>query len=528
MDISNKHTSSSNDELSSQKNLKLHFAFATLIPTFLFFGAVYFGLSTIYEQYNTTKNEIVGTNTIRTIFKAVTDLQRIRGLSQIAAQNNNQKTKLQLLNIKDGLIRDFSDPTWQLICTKFAIETDILFIKTELKKITEKHVNYTDNIFDSYTILIEKMHSLMLVVANNSNLILDPEIETYYLVEFVIKDIPYINEAVGRLRGLGSGAIANKNITLEDIEKIKIAHYVLQDHIKHFDISKAIIKQSSTSIYISSTSDITRHKLDMKKFLETLDTIDNHGKSLITAEQFFKYGTNVINNYITLHEINTNLLIKRLEKRAAKDQKRIVITIIELLFAVITIFYFAFRFYKKERLSIQNLEHMSITDPLTSIPNRRYMDTVFHRELNRARRENRGFAFGILDIDYFKQYNDTYGHKKGDEALQQVACTLMQSLQRGSDYYFRFGGEEFCFLIYPSSFEEAKSTTNSICTAIANLDIEHKNNLAAPILTVSLGMVFIEKVKNENMDFILKRADDLMYKGKNEGRNQYICEKISK
>ncbi|MCK4704144.1 MAG: GGDEF domain-containing protein [Gammaproteobacteria bacterium] len=455
-------------------------------------------------------------------------MQKIRGLSQIAAQNNNQKIKFQLLNIKDGLIRSFSDPAWNLIRTKYAIETDILFIKTELKKITEKHVTQTDDIFDRYTFLIEKMHILMLIVANRSSLILDPELETYYLMEFVVKDIPYINEAVGRLRGMGSGAFANKKITLQDIEKIKIAHYVLKDHIKHFELTKTIIKQSSTSIYASSTSDITRHGSDMKIFSEALDTINKTGKTLITPEQFFQYGTNVISNYINLHKLNTKQLIQRLEKRATKIQVQIVITIIEVIIAVIAIFYFALRFYRQEWLSIQNLEHMSITDSLTSIPNRRYMDTVFHRELKRARREKRAFAFGILDIDYFKQYNDTYGHRKGDEALQQVAGALMESLQRGSDYYFRFGGEEFCFLIYPSSFDEAKNTTKSIFTAIANLDIEHKANLVAPILTISLGLVFIDKVKNENMDFILKQADDLMYKGKNQGRNQYICERIKK
>jgi len=160
---------------------------------------------------------------------------------------------------------------------------------------------------------------------------------------------------------------------------------------------------------------------------------------------------------------------------------------------------------------------------LTSIPNRRYLDMVFDREIQRARRDGKEVAFGLLDIDFFKRFNDTYGHHEGDMALQKVAGALKRSLQRAGDFYFRFGGEEFCFLFNASSLTEVKETGERIRVSVEQLEIEHIENTASHFVTISLGVVFLTKVTTENLDYMIKQADDLLYEAKNNGRNQCVA-----
>lgn len=98
---------------------------------------------------------------------------------------------------------------------------------------------------------------------------------------------------------------------------------------------------------------------------------------------------------------------------------------------------------KKLKIANKKLENVSYTDSLTTLHNRRYFNLVYERELKRAQRTHSYITFMMLDIDYFKQYNDTYGHLEGDYALKSVAKVLKDTLKRPSDYVFRLGGEEF-------------------------------------------------------------------------------------
>ena len=165
------------------------------------------------------------------------------------------------------------------------------------------------------------------------------------------------------------------------------------------------------------------------------------------------------------------------------------------------------------------IEEISITDGLTNIYNRRYFDEIFPKIINEAKRKNESIAFLFMDIDHFKQYNDNYGHQKGDEVLINFAACLKQSLNRSSDYTFRLGGEEFAVVYQMETKEKAVEFANNLRKNIENLKIEHKYSSVSSYITASMGLI----CKNANeivIDEIYKQADDLLYQAKRSGRNQ--------
>lgn len=166
----------------------------------------------------------------------------------------------------------------------------------------------------------------------------------------------------------------------------------------------------------------------------------------------------------------------------------------------------------------KHIEHLSITDELTQLYNRRFFNIKIVEEINRAKRENNHFSFLIMDIDYFKQYNDTYGHQKGDLALERVANLLKKKSSRGSDFAFRLGGEEFG-IITTLDKEKAIEFANLIKNEIENLQIEHKKSEISKYLTISIGIVSKEGVDISNSDTLYKEADDCLYEAKRSGRN---------
>ncbi|MFT7003868.1 MAG: diguanylate cyclase (GGDEF)-like protein/PAS domain S-box-containing protein [Sulfurimonas sp.] len=171
------------------------------------------------------------------------------------------------------------------------------------------------------------------------------------------------------------------------------------------------------------------------------------------------------------------------------------------------------------------IEEISIKDELTQAYNRRYFNQIFPIELQRAKREKGLFNIAMLDIDYFKKYNDTYGHLEGDNALKAVVSHLSKKLQRAGDYLFRVGGEEF-IIIYSAikTFEEAKEFSSEIVKTVENIQMEHKTSECNNVVTISLGLLSVKPSCEMDVEKILQRIDELLYKSKNNGRNQATFE----
>ena len=165
-------------------------------------------------------------------------------------------------------------------------------------------------------------------------------------------------------------------------------------------------------------------------------------------------------------------------------------------------------------------EQLSITDPLTGLYNRRYFNTIFTQEMHRALRTSHSFTFLILDIDYFKLYNDNYGHDKGDTLLQDLSKELQSILKRSNEFVFRLGGEEFGVIYSNHSKEESMLQAQNICSSIENLHLEHLYNLPSKVLTVSIGHFFTIDDASLKADKIYHKADKALYHAKEHGRNR--------
>ncbi len=176
--------------------------------------------------------------------------------------------------------------------------------------------------------------------------------------------------------------------------------------------------------------------------------------------------------------------------------------------------------YRKSREN--ELTEASITDPLTGLFNRRYMDIVLEKELLRTKREKDHLSLILADIDFFKQYNDNYGHQAGDEVLKKVAQVMKKSFKRQGDFAARFGGEEF--VAFFTGLNEARSTdyANLIKNNIENLHIEHSKSHVSNVITLSIGLTVLSGDINTDSEEIIKRADDALYKAKREGRNRVV------
>jgi diguanylate cyclase (GGDEF)-like protein/PAS domain S-box-containing protein len=168
------------------------------------------------------------------------------------------------------------------------------------------------------------------------------------------------------------------------------------------------------------------------------------------------------------------------------------------------------------------IEQISITDGLTHIFNRRYFNDIFPKMISSSKRKSELLGFILLDIDHFKQYNDNYGHQKGDDVLIQFAACLKKSLHRADDLVFRLGGEEFGVIFKANSKDKALLFANSIKSNIENLKIKHEYSSTSPYITASLGLVCQNGIEIEDMDVMYKQADEMLYKAKANGRNQVV------
>ena len=130
-----------------------------------------------------------------------------------------------------------------------------------------------------------------------------------------------------------------------------------------------------------------------------------------------------------------------------------------------------------------------------------------------------------MDIDCFKQYNDTYGHQMGDTVLKEVSKSIKNDLHRADDYCFRLGGEEFGVIFKSDSIEQSENFSDMIRQNIEKLALEHKNNVASDVVTVSMGLINLEPTQYVNKDAIYKQADDLLYESKQNGRNRLSAAK---
>lgn len=176
---------------------------------------------------------------------------------------------------------------------------------------------------------------------------------------------------------------------------------------------------------------------------------------------------------------------------------------------------------REVRLRENELMRLSVIDGLTQIANRRKFDEVLNREYYIGCRTGRPLSILMIDIDYFKPFNDTYGHLAGDDCLKKVALALEASVCRPTDLVARYGGEEFVIILADTPEKGELVVAEKIIKQIAAMDIPHSGSAVSGKVTVSIGGFTLLPTANHDPAYVIEEADRLLYRAKEAGRNQF-------
>jgi diguanylate cyclase (GGDEF)-like protein len=342
-----------------------------------------------------------------------------------------------------------------------------------------------------------------------------------YFHEHVIKTAKYMGAAFGLLVLLTQARVFTVVNPLYQVWTIIVIIYVLAMLIKisiHNEKGSSLITIGALALLLTSLNDIIFLSIWMNdyepSFLKDIFRIGNLSSagqfifaftnSLLLAKKFSSSLEQEEVMTAKLTEINLNLdeLVSQRTKALEDSVEKIKLQKLEL---------------KKVN---RELLQRSLKDPLTCVWNRRKYDETIKLEWLRCLRYQRPIALILLDIDYFKQLNDTYGHVAGDECLVKIGETLKSSLSRSTDMVARYGGEEFVVLLTETGKEESIKIAEMLRQKIEALNIQNAQSSVCSCVTVSIGVTYTIPNNNFSHNDLFKIADKALYEAKAAGRNQ--------
>ncbi|MBS7663232.1 diguanylate cyclase [Pseudomonas lalucatii] len=175
------------------------------------------------------------------------------------------------------------------------------------------------------------------------------------------------------------------------------------------------------------------------------------------------------------------------------------------------------------KFQADRLREMAFVDGLTGIANRRQFEERLELEFRRSRRNGSALALLMIDVDFFKPYNDRYGHQAGDECLRRVASLLKASMSRPGDLAARYGGEEFVFLLPETNEAGARVIAQRLVDAVRQLNLEHLDSAVAAVVTISIGAAVLGPDSSESCRALVTLADAQLYRAKKQGRGRVCC-----
>jgi len=179
------------------------------------------------------------------------------------------------------------------------------------------------------------------------------------------------------------------------------------------------------------------------------------------------------------------------------------------------------RCYLIESLILRyEISQMAHIDALTGLANRRHFDMFIYQEWNRAQRQGSPIVMLMIDVDFFKLYNDLYGHQRGDQCLRQIAEAISTAIHRPTDLIARYGGEEFAVILPDTPLPGALKIAEEMRQAVGTLFIEHHKSPAAHFVTISIGLAVMRPGKDNVPKELIEASDEALYAAKNSGRNR--------
>lgn len=402
-----------------------------------------------------------------------------------------------------------------------AVENDTP-LRNELLQYIDKVKNtpFEDKDYQYFTDTINEFMLLSNRIAYECKLILDSDLTSFVLIDNVVYLLPELIEYSGRIRAIAS-SMNGDSLTWEQAEQIVIQQDKINERLNRLNYNKLFMyEKADKDLLIQSHKNIIETQQRVLEFAK--DKLLKKDKVSLEPNDIFTLITSDIDSIIKLYNSNLNLLNKNLEEKLEKEKGLSVLIFIIGLISVVFIIYINIIFYLKNRDYIDKIEELTITDSMTFLYNRRFFDETFELFLKIQQRTKQTPVFIILDIDYFKQYNDIYGHQAGDIAIKTVAKHLKNSLRRAGDMAFRLGGEEFGILCTEQSKSQALSFADEIRKRVEDEKVEHKKSAVSKYLTISMGVIIIEPKFVNNVTDIYRYADEALYRAKDEGRNRVV------
>lgn len=271
--------------------------------------------------------------------------------------------------------------------------------------------------------------------------------------------------------------------------------------------SYLIIVENGQPIGIITERDITRL---VSRLLENPGLMDAPVESIMTAKPVCVYSGSAFKEALVIsrshHLRHLPVVNERYELTGIVTQDNLVHSFIHLMAE-----------HDQLESNLEDLKLLSLEDPLTGVGNRRAMEVELKHSQAQSERLQNSYALALLDIDFFKKFNDAYGHQAGDDALRIVAQTAKEAL-READRFFRYGGEEFLILMPNTETDEAKICAERVREAIEQLGMENRDTDRGA-LTVSLGVV---AAIAGDWQVMIKKADKALYRAKSSGRNKTV------
>jgi len=343
-------------------------------------------------------------------------------------------------------------------------------------------------------------------------------VAVFWLVAMITGTLSAVNERELRRRRYDLEALARMAVDLEDAgDPAGVAQVLLDSVVDTFDFERAVVlggqgedlsvmagrgtEQAATSHHRPGPESVMRLAMDARR-TQLVSELDPEQDSWLAA--LFPAAHNLAVLPLTAEGRSVGVLVVEHALRQGSRIERRVVSILE-------------RFASQASLALRNawlleqLQQVADTDGLTGIANRRVFDSVLDRELARAARNNAPVSLVMLDIDHFKQLNDTHGHQRGDDVLRAVAAALAEQC-REYDTATRYGGEEFAVILPNCTANEAPAAAERLRVAITEADSPVRVTASAGVATFPLN--------GHDADSVVTAADEALYESKRTGRNR--------
>lgn len=533
---------------------------ASLGPIILVLSAGTLSISSLHRQYTFTSKEIQGTFDIEYLAHLKTALKESRGLRQFEGdlpgqdlilhtqqgilkhgdahehehEHHHEETAASAIEpvssaetTIDDLVARNREEVAQSLSSKqwLGIRRRYGFYRGDVKvdlvrRPDSEGFKYSED-FERFTNRINELNEYFALVADRSNLILDPEIDTYYLMSLAASTLPSITDLIAEVRGQRVAYdLRGKGILVSDDKEAPFVRfsYLLDDQLANLNRTINILGYASPVSYKALEID----RLDLVDKINALSFGIRSKQSLGFAETVKRWNesTQLIAILQDIQFKGISILRMKLEERRRDLIIQIVLISVLLLSGSFLIYFVNNRLFAQLTNALADIKELANTDSLTKLLSRRSLPHLYQRAMAADTLDAGGLGICLFDIDFFKRFNDSYGHLQGDDALVKVATFLKDSLLRQTDYAFRYGGEEFLIMFAAASEKKFEYFLQTIRRGVENLQIEHCSSEVSDYLTVSMGGVFIPHKKSDlELEVALLQADRELYKVKASSRN---------